>query len=198
VLTASLETHLFKRSLINYQFTFYFKKMEKIPAACFNLFPYISSNSQIFSSGSPPTSTSPSNNSTPGHKSFSIESILQGTTNNNNHNSSKRGLELSGGGGGGESLSGRSDTSSPISVTNSSPMTPHPATNGVKKRLLLGGGGTISINSDSSLIPVTGAGGGMSNMGSSANLGNYQHFPFIHHPAFHIHNQQAAAELLGK
>lgn len=201
--------------------------MEKIPTTCLNMFPYISTNSPLFSSGSSPISSSPphpvlgliNSSASGGTKSFSIEAILQGTTttinNNNNHHHylqhplSTTPTHKNGGGGaesGGGSVSGRSDTSSPISVSTTS-------NNGLKKRVTTnsgGGGMTICNNrtSPSTLInPTTGSPNvSLSNLGSGGNngannssLGNYhQHFPFIHHPAFHIHNQQAAAEILGE
>lgn len=172
--------------------------MEKIPSTCFNLFPFISTNSQLFHSGSPPISTSPqglttSANPPGGAKSFSIESILQGTTNsviNNNNDTHKSGDSVS--------VGGRSDTSSPISVTNSVS-----TSNEVKRRLHInsgGGGGTTICNNSTPHTTSSSGNMGINNVGSNGhnNLSSYQHFPFIHHPAFHIHNQQAAAELLGK
>lgn len=83
---------------------------------------------------------------------------------------------------------------------------------------ILGSGKASPSNSESSNspgIPVSKSSGGGGNLqrngnnnnslqnngsngGSTGNLTSFQPFHFMHHPAFHLHNPQAAAELFGK
>lgn len=56
-----------------------------------------------------------------------------------------------------------------------------------------GGGGNSQRNGNNNSLQNNGGNGG-----SGGNLTSFQPFHFMHHPAFHLHNPQAAAELFGK
>jgi hypothetical protein len=194
--------------------------MANIPTTCFNLFPYTTplfchnnNNNNTSSSSSPrtsPVSSSREINLT--RSSFSIDSILGfggGTSSGATSGGSfapKNGI----GSGGGCIVEGKSRSNS---CSPSSPPSPHNHHHHIHNNNNNSRVGTVTNK-----ISVTNSGGGSggticggmsnSNNGSGSSptsTGNHQHhqhhynpFPFLHHPAFHIHNQQAAAEILGK
>jgi len=181
-------------------------KMANVPTTCFNLFPYTSSlfchtNNNNNASGNSSPRTSPiSSTRELNRSSFSIDSILGfgGTSGNTRGQINLKKEE--------QSSNSRSNSCSPTS-----PPSPrshlHNNNNNGGIGGCVGSGNKINITGSGSGGTICGGNnpgsGGVSSSPSSGGTPQQHHqhyspFPFLHHPAFHLHNQQAAAEILGK
>lgn len=83
-----------------------------------------------------------------------------------------------------ESILGSGKASPTHSESSNSPGIPTGKAGGV--------GNNLQKNGNNNPSPLHGNGG------SAGSLASFQPFHFMHHPAFHLHNPQAAAELFGK